>query len=411
MLAAPEPGLTPEQVLERAAALRPLLRDEQEESDRRGYYSDAVHETLMRGGFYRLLQPRMFGGYEFGLDTFIKAVMELSRGHPASGWCFSLAASHGYVLASHWPEEVQRELFGPDGDFRSAMTAGVAGTCERIEGGYLVSGVFPFASGIPVCTHFCGASLVRDPHGGPPTTLFFFVPREHYSIEPDWGGEEGMGMQGSGSNSVRLSKVVVPERHALAANLLSMTSEHNPEGTPGTRLHGNPLYLGVLIGWFSCEFGAILTGTARAALDEFELLLRTKKMTFNPQLTRMHDPNNHITLGEALSRTDAAEALTLAATELYSEQCRRWARERKPISAADTLHVWSVSREACRAACEAVEMLFRAGGASVSKRGQRLQRYFRDVQMYRIHIQSQPLFPAIKAQVQLGLPLPPPFNT
>jgi 3-hydroxy-9,10-secoandrosta-1,3,5(10)-triene-9,17-dione monooxygenase len=112
-----------------------------------------------------------------------------------------------------------------------------------------------------------------------------------------------------------------------------------------------------------------------------------------------------------MSRADAAEALTFAATELYSEQCRRWAREGQPISAADTLRVWSVSREACRAACEAVEMLFRAAGASVSKRGQRLQRYFRDVQMYRIHIQSQPLFPAIKAQVQLGLPLPPPFNT
>src|SRR6516164_3525768 len=139
MMSPPEPGLTPERVLERAVALQALLREQQEESDRRGYYSDAVHEALMRGGFYRLLQPRMFGGYEFGLDTFIKAVMELSRGHPASGWCFSLAASHGYVLASHWPEDVQRELFGPHGDFRSAMTAGVAGTCERVAGGYLVS--------------------------------------------------------------------------------------------------------------------------------------------------------------------------------------------------------------------------------------------------------------------------------
>ncbi|HEY2590664.1 MAG TPA: hypothetical protein VGI35_03650, partial [Steroidobacteraceae bacterium] len=60
-------------------------------------------------------------------------------------------------------------------------------------------------------------------------------------------------------------------------------------------------------------------------------------------------------------------------------------------------------------ACEAVEMLFKAAGASVSKRGERLQRYFRDVQMYRVHIQSQPLFPQMKGQVQLGIPLPAPF--
>jgi 3-hydroxy-9,10-secoandrosta-1,3,5(10)-triene-9,17-dione monooxygenase len=170
------------------------------------------------------------------------------------------------------------------------------------------------------------------------------------------------------------------------------------------------MYLAILAGWFSCEFGGILTGTARAALEEFEHLLRTKKLTFNPQVPRSHDPHNQVTLGEAMSRVDAAEALTFAATRLCMELCERWAREGKPIAAADTLRVWSISREGCRNACEAVEMLFRAAGASVSKRGERLQRYFRDVQMYRVHIQSQPLFPAMRGQVQLGIALPPPFG-
>ena len=89
----PEPGLTAETLIARAAALRPLLREQQEESDARGRYSDAVHEQLLRGGFYRILQPRMFGGYELSLETYVRVVMELSRGHPAAGWCFTLAAS------------------------------------------------------------------------------------------------------------------------------------------------------------------------------------------------------------------------------------------------------------------------------------------------------------------------------
>ena len=402
----PEPGLTPEKLLARAAALRPKLAEQQEENDRRGYYSDAIHEELMRGGFYRILQPKRFGGYEFDLETYVRVVMQLSQGHPASGWCFTLAASHGYVLASHWPEDAQRELFGPQGDFRCAMTAGPTGTYERVEGGYRVSGVHAFASGIPVSNYFMGAGIV--PHRGGAQNMYFVVPREKVTIVPDWGGELGFGMQGSGSNSVQISNVFVPERHFVPANVM-LSSEHAPEGTPGARLHGNPMYLGVLAGWFSCEFGGILTGTARAALEEFEHLLRTRKMTFSPQLTRAHDPNNQITLGEALSRADAAEALTFAATRLYMEQCERWAREGTPITPADTLRVWSISREGCRNACEAVEMLFRAAGASVSKRGQALQRYFRDVQMYRIHIQSQPTFPAMRGQVQLGIPLPAPF--
>lgn len=404
----PEPGLTPAKLLERAHALRPLLYAQQEASDQRGYYSDAIHEALLEGGFYRILQPRLFGGYEFGFDTFIKVVMELSHGHPGAGWCFTLAASHGFVLAAHWSEEAQYELFGPQGDFRSAMTAGPSGTWQRIEGGYRVSGVFPFASGIPVCTHFMGAGVVPGPTGKP-AMVYFVVPRAQFTILSDWGGDEAMGMQASGSNSVQLSDAFVPDRYIVPANVM-MSSEHFAHGTTGTRLHDNPMYLGVLLGWFSCEFGAILTGAARAALDEYEHLLKTKKLLFDPKTARMHDPNNQITLGEAMSRADAAEALTLAATRLYAEQCERWGREGKPITAADTLRVWSISREGCRAACEAVEMLFRAAGASVSKRGQRLQRYFRDVQMYRIHIQSQPLFPALRGQAQLGLPLPPPFG-
>lgn len=405
----PEPDLTAGKLIARAAALRPRLLEQQDENDRRGHYSEAIHQELLRGGFYRILQPRRFGGYEFGLETYVRAVMELSHGHPASGWCFTLAASHGLVLAAHWPEQAQRELFGPDGDFRCAMTAGPAGAYQRVEGGYVTSGVHAFASGIPVSNHFMGAGLLPR-EGAAPQSVYFVVPRDRIEILPDWGGESSLGMQGSGSNSVKLTEVFIPDHHIVPAGVM-LSSEHLRDGTHGTRLHGNPMYLGILAGWFSCEFGGILTGTARAAIDEFEQLVRTKPMLFDPQVRRSHDPNNQITLGEAATRADAAEALTLAATRLQEELNERWAREGKPITAADTLRVWSISREGCRAACEAVEMLFRAAGASVSKRGQRLQRYFRDVQMYRIHIQSQPLFPQLRGQAELGLlELKPPFG-
>ena len=85
-------------------------------------------------------------------------------------------------------------------------------------------------------------------------------------------------------------------------------------------------------------------------------------------------------------------------------------KERRRISTADTLRVWGIAREGCRAACEAVEMLFQSAGASVARRGDRLQRYFRDVQMYRIHVQSQPMAPTLRAQIQLGVDLPPAFR-
>jgi 3-hydroxy-9,10-secoandrosta-1,3,5(10)-triene-9,17-dione monooxygenase len=395
-----------------AAEIGTELRVQQAESDARGHYSDAVHQRLLSAGFYRILQPKMFAGHGCDCETYIRVIIELSRAHPASGWCYTLASSHAMVAAAHFTEPVQRELFGPHGDFRAAYAAGPAGppTFERADGGYVVSGLWAFASGIPVCNHFLGGAVIPDPHGSL-TPITFVVPRERIEVLPDWGGEAAMGMQASGSNSVRLSRVFVPDHHIIRSPIGILSTDEWPDGTPGTRLHNEGLFLGIIFGWFSCEFGAILTGTARAALEEYECLLRTKPMLFDPSRKRMHDPELQRLLGEAMCRTDAAEALTLSATRLYMDQCARWMQDRQRIATADTLRVWGIAREGCRAASEAVEMMFHSAGASVAKRGDRLQRYFRDVQMYRVHFQSQATSPMLRAQTRLDLELPPPFRS
>ncbi len=295
----PEPGLTSEQLIERARALQPLLREQQDESDARGFYSDEIHKRLLDGGLYRVLQPRRFGGYECDLSTFIKCIMEISRGHSGAGWCYALAASHSYALACHWPEEAQADIFGKDGDYRSGMVIG-NGTLVPSRGGYIVNGTWPFASGTPVSNHFMASGLVmRD--GAPPETALFVVPREKIDILPDWGGSRGMGMQASGSNSVALKDVFVPELHVAIKPIENVMMASEPGGSPGARLYDNPMYLGIMQGWFATEFGAILSGTARAALDEYEQLMKSKVMTFDPATKRSHDPNQQRAMGDAMN--------------------------------------------------------------------------------------------------------------
>ncbi len=399
------------ELIARATQIGAKLRAQQDQSDARGCYSDEIHHELLEGGFYRILQPRMFNGGGADCETYIRVILELSRGHPGSGWCYALASSHALVVGSHFEEEVQRELFGPEGDFRAAFAAGPAGvpTFERRDGGYCVSGVWAFASGIPVCTHFLGGAFIPGADGSP-APVTFVVPRSSIEVLPDWGGDVAMGMQASGSNSVRLNGVFIPDRHIIPSPVGLLTTGNLHNGTPGTRLHGEGLFLGIIFGWFSCEFGAIFAGAARAALEEYERLLRGKPLLFDPQRTRMHDPELQRIFGEALCRADAAEALTFSATRLHIEQCDRWMKDGQPITAADTLQVWGTAREGCRAACDCVEMLFHSAGASGAKRGDRLQRYFRDVQMYRIHFQSQAITPMLRAQLQLGTEVPLPFR-
>jgi 3-hydroxy-9,10-secoandrosta-1,3,5(10)-triene-9,17-dione monooxygenase len=339
----PEPGLRPGTVLERARALRPKLREQQDEADQRGWYSDEIHQAFLDGGFYRLLQPRMFGGYEFDLPVFIRVVMEIARGHPSSGWCYCLGSSHSLLVASHWSEQAQRELFGPEGHLRTPHRAPPAGELRRVEGGYIVTGSWNYSSG-----------------------------------------------------------QFVPDRHIVDSVLLSLP-DWSKGGTAGTRLHGNPMYLGIVGGAYHATFGAILTGTAHAALDEYESLLHKNPMMGNPAQRKLHDPASQSVLGEALALTHSAEAISLSVAQEYMDQCWRWKETGQPITNEDTFKLWATAQKGCYLACEAVEKLFHAASASAAHKGQKMQRYFRDIQMYLVHPAAQSLIPQLYAQNHLGL--------
>ena len=398
----PEPGLTPAAAVDRARGLREMLRAQQDEADERGWYTDAVHKAILDAGLYRTLQPRMFGGYEFEPETLMRIVIEIARGHPSSGWCYCLASSHAMVVASHFGPEAQAELFGPTGDFRSPHRAPPAGKLERAPGGYRISGTWQYSSGAPICTHFMAGTLLAPEDGsGPPRNVDVIVPRDKIEILPDWGGDVSLGMRGSGSHSVRLTDVFVPERHMVRSVLLTLPDWS--KGTPGARLHNNPMYLGVPAGVYHATFTAILAGTAYAAADEFEAIMRKKAVMGNPNLMRLHDPSSQAALGEALAKAHAAEAIAIAVAKEYMAQCRRWQDTGAPITTTDTFKLWSTAKQGCYLACDAVENLFRAASASSSHKGQKMQRYFRDIQMYLVHPSAQPIVDLFYAQNHVGI--------
>ena len=403
-VAPPEPGLTPDELIARATALQPILHATQAENDKRGWYGPEIHEMIREAGLYRAVQPRMFGGYQFPFPVFLRIILELAKGHPATAWCYTLASSHAFLIASHWSLEAQAELFG-DGDFRCCQRAAPAGKIKRVEGGYVVDGVFGFASGAPVATHFVGASILAGENGAPPRAINFVVPKAKFTVVPDWGGESSLGMRGSGSNSIKLDQVFVPEHHT-AMNEVVMSSALFEGPPPGLILHKDPLYAGVVGGQYLTEFGALSTGVARAALAAFEDLLRNRPMATDPTRKRMHDPEAQKAFGRATILADAAEALTFTAISTWGEQARRFYEDGTPITGDDTLKVWNMAVQGTLMGCEAVELLFHSAGARDTLGGTPLERYFRDVQMFRVHVTTQPYWWAMRGQAILGLPHP-----
>ncbi|MFZ1991360.1 MAG: acyl-CoA dehydrogenase family protein [Alphaproteobacteria bacterium] len=397
----PEPGLTPDEVVKRAAAIRPLLRSQQDESDKRGYYSPEAHEAMKKAGLYRVCQPKMWGGYEFDFSTLLRCSIEISRGQPGAGWCYTLGTSHAIVASSYLSPQAQAEIFTGDGDFRAPHKAIPTGKFERADGGYIVNGTWTYSSGIPYATHaFCGATIASN-DGSPPRWGHFIVARDKVTMLNDWGGDYSLGMQSSGSNSVKVENVFVPDRHFFFDDML-FSSKSDGSGTYGTELHGNPMYIAVVGGIYHATFGAIMTGTARAALDEYEDIMRKRTVPNTPVL-RINDPESQRIIGKAIQLTDSAEALTIACGNRYKEQCDRWARDKTPISAEDTLRLWGMAQEACFMANEATEMLFKTAGSSATNPGQKMGRYFRDIQMYITHPSSQTRIPSMIAQNYLGI--------
>lgn len=399
----PEPGLMPRDIVARAQIMIPQLRALQDEADQRGHFSEQTLRMFMDAGFYRILQPVMFGGYDFDIGTYFEVVTRIARGHPATAWCFCLSSSQGPLVAAHFPEDAQKELFGPNGDFRSPFRAVPSGKIEPVPGGYRVTGRWSYSSGVPVSNHYAANSMLFV--NGKPQIMTFFIPIEEVSIVDDWGGDLNLGMQASGSNSVVVDNVFVPESRVRSGDFHFGTDIDFDKGTIGTELHGNPFYLGIFAGIYHCCFTAIMLGTAQAAMDEFQTLVRETKAMGQPGKMMIDDPDILRATGQAAVKIDAAEAIMHEAVLKSSALFDRWKASKAPITPQETMPIWALGRAGALLAAEAVDILFRHGTPAVARKGHRMQRYWRDTQMYLVHPASQSWVETARGEAALNLPI------
>jgi len=390
---APEPDLTPKEIIARAEAMIPMLREQQDEAEERGYYSESVHLEFVRAGFSRICQPRQFGGYEFDLGTFYRTMVAISTGDPGTGWCLTLGSSHAWVVASLFPEHVQAEMFGHDGDFRCPHPAAPTGTATPVEGGYRLSGKWPYASGIPYATWALGGALVPPAEdGAEPRTIVFAIPRRDLTMLDDWGGGRLLGMQSSGSNSYVVDDVFVPEDFTIPGEALGGTVGL----TPGYELHRNPLYLCRVGGPYHASLVSPVVGAARTALDEFRRIIMEKPTQFPPQVPRYQFHDDQRAYGLAMAMTDAAETILYGFCDQYMEAATGWAETGKAWDTAQDARWWTMLQQAGGLAASAVETLVHRSTSSATGRNTRLGRYFRDVTIYRQHISSQQIDFAVR---------------
>lgn len=371
---------TERELVQRARGLRELLKSEQEDTELQGRYSERLHQEFLDAGFYRILTPAAFGGLELGIGTFFRVITEVARGNPSAAWCLSLGAGHALPMASYWPAEAQREAFGEGRTFIAPhRNQGGFGKAVKVEGGYRVTCTYNYCSGVPYSTHFMGTTLLEQPDGDP-TQLVVVVPREDYTILDDWGNGRTLGMQGSGSNSVVLDDVFVPEHMAVPYDW------HDHLGpTPGTRLHDNPLYIGRLTAFYAGEVISVAIGTALAALDEYEHIIRTRMTLKAPRVHKMETEQAQRVMGEALTLTDAAQSIMADVGRLHTELATDALEGGPSYGYAEDTRLRGRVHQAGQLALRAMDLIFPHAGSSAAKQGEPLQRYYRDMAMFRGH--------------------------
>ena len=271
--AAPAAIPTPREIVARAEAMRERLVELQAETEERTYYSQETHEEFLEAGFYRMLVPKRFGGYELDLATFWRVIIAIARGCPSTAWCL-----------------VSRRRARAPG--RLALRGGGAGRALRRRELPLRRGRGPRRNGDPHRRRLgaeqhapllVGRAVLDALHGsdlrpdgasdGPPQILLFVAPRSSWTMLDDWG--DTLGLKGSGSHSVRFENAHIPS-HLVLENTWMVDTDVS-RGTPGYRLHGNPMYAGRTLAYFQSALAAVMIGAAKGALDEYEEILKTRK--------------------------------------------------------------------------------------------------------------------------------------
>jgi len=374
-ISVPDVNLTPQEMIRRATAMRQTLRDRQAITEAAGRILAETNDEFVKAGFYRVVQPRRFGGYEFDLATYVKVMSEVSRGCPSSGWVLALTSGHPIILADH-PEQAQIEAYGSDGEYR-CPSLGSPVPVQRVPGGYVVSGFWDYASGCDIATHIMASGLIPQ-EGAPPKPVLMLVDRKDYTIIDNW---KVLGMQGSGSRRVAVENLFIPE-HRVSPLAMWV-------GSSGVKVHSNPMYNGRKAAFFMIEGGAVLMGTARGMLDLYDELLRAKPMRFAPKTKLMEHHEFQHYFGVAHALLDNADAALLKAVQDYTDACTAQAERGVDFSEEEDRRIFLMVQQATRLAFEAADRMFTTSGTQIGQSASMLGRYYRDISVQRTHFTQQ----------------------
>ncbi len=172
------------EVLDRIDALLPAIRGRAIEAEELRVLPEATLTDLQDAGFFKLLQPSQWGGYEADPVVFYTAVKKLASACGSTGWVASILGVHNWHLAL-FSQQAQEDVWGIDPNVRISSSYAPMGAGEVVEGGYKVNGSWAWSSGSAHADWVVvGGPVFKD--GRAVDFVSYLLPRADYEIDDVW---------------------------------------------------------------------------------------------------------------------------------------------------------------------------------------------------------------------------------
>jgi 3-hydroxy-9,10-secoandrosta-1,3,5(10)-triene-9,17-dione monooxygenase len=355
-----------EEAMRRARECVPVLSSRAQKCEDARVLLPENEKLLHEAGLFRYHQPKRFGGMELPFVAVVDIVSELARGCPSTAWNVGNLGCHHWILAYYEPE-TQHEVWDANPDALIASSIALAaGRGKAVDGGFVVSGRWPFSSGVDNSDWNMLAVTIYEEEKAVDWRLCL-VPKSDYRVIDTW---YAMGMVGTGSKDIEVKEVFVPERRALALARCRGGSEH-----PGAALNKSPLYGIPIVAAAGHPLSATALGAAEGAYEHVQQSFSKRVGTYTG--AKVSD------FQAVQVKLAKARCLIDAARYLMRESAARLQGE--PLDLETKLRLRAQNAFAVAQSREAVETLWSFYGANAIYTRDPLQRFLRDTQAINQH--------------------------
>jgi alkylation response protein AidB-like acyl-CoA dehydrogenase len=367
--------MSPATTLDNVRALAPAIRRRSDEiEDRRRLPLDLVAD-LKTAGCFRMLVPRHYDGDELPLGQAFEVLEELACADGAAGWT-TMIGSSSPVLFGRLPKPTLDEIYAQGPDVIGAGALAPKGRALAVEGGYCLSGQWPFASG---CQHadwlLAQAMVMASPEQpklrdtGTPVMRVAVFPAAAAELVDTW---HTAGLRGTGSHDFRLEGLFCPEARTFGFQ----------EATPALP---SPVLRIPVLALLPLLLASVAVGIGRGALDDIADLAAAGKRRVYAAQRMAASPVFQDRFGEADAIWRAARAL------LHTEADQAWAKATRDddvesFSLLERARLRATGSQVVALVTQVVDAAYAAGGGSAVYEASPLQRRLRDIHTLTQHI-------------------------